>query len=93
MNRLSSVIGPAPSEFSYEAFKEKLVGERNRVRESLEEFRNRKKKPSPAAKAKGIAASLKKAGLSPADFLKGLEMLQRSCQTTKSAKPEGVKEK
>lgn len=80
MNKLPSVIGLAPSELSLEVFKEKLSGERNRVRESLEEFRLRrmskstKRKPS---KAKGIAASLKNAGLSKDDFLKGLELLKQ----------------
>ena len=80
MNKLPSVIGPAPTEVSLETFKEKLSGERNRVRESLEEFRSRRfgskggKKPK---KAKGIAAVLKASGLSQSDFLKGLERLKK----------------
>jgi len=79
MNRLVSVIGPAPSEVSLETFKEKLSGERNRVRESLEGFRSQRfsskggKKPE---KAKGIAAILKVSGLSQNDFLKGLKRLK-----------------
>ena len=80
MNRLPSVIGPAPSEVSLEIFKEKLKGERNRVRESLEEFRSRRlgsKKGRRAPKSKGITASLKKAGLSKEEFLKGLELLKQ----------------
>ena len=79
MNRLPSVIGLAPSELSLEVFKEKLTGERNRVRESLEEFRLRRmgKPKRRTSKAKGIAASLKNAGLSKDDFLKGLELLKQ----------------
>jgi len=78
MNRLPSVIGPAPSELSLEAFQEKLTRERNRVRESLEAFRQRRmgkgrKKPKPT----GIAATLKASGLSKAEFLKGLELLKK----------------
>lgn len=78
MNRLPSVIGPAPSELSFEIFKEKLSEERNRVRESLEEFRQRRTKSGrKPAKPKGVLASLKKAGLSKEEFLKGLELLKK----------------
>ena len=81
MNRLPSVIGLAPSELSFEAFKEKLSGERNRVRESLEEFRSRRfgsrGRSARPRKPKGIAAVLKASGLSPNDFLKGLEQLKK----------------
>jgi hypothetical protein len=79
MNRLSSVIGLAPSELSLSTFREKLTLERNRVRESLEEFRLRRmgKSSRKPSKPKGIAASLKNAGLSKDDFLKGIELLKK----------------
>lgn len=87
MNRLPSVIGLAPSELSFEAFKEKLTGERNRVRESLEEFRQRRRSPGGGRKPrkpKGIAAVLKASGLSPGDFLKGLEQLKKEKENEKT---------
>jgi len=81
MNRLPSVIGPAPSELSYLAFKEKLSVEHERVRQSLAKFRLRnlgKGKKAKKKKATGLAANLKSAGLSQAEFLKGLELLRQS---------------
>jgi len=80
MNRLPSVIGPAPSELSYAAFKEKLSAEHERVRQSLAEFRQRnlgKRRGAKKKKVTGLTANLKSAGLSQAEFLKGLALLQQ----------------
>ena len=78
MNRLPSVIGPAPSELSFESFREKLSHERDRVRESLEEFRLRGRRPKGRKPPKSsITATLKATGLSKEEFLKGLELLQK----------------
>jgi len=80
MNRLPSIIGPAPSELSYAAFKDKLAEEHERVRQSLAEFRQRnlgKRGGVKKKKATGLAANLKSAGLSQAEFLKGLALLQQ----------------
>jgi len=79
MDRLPSVIGLAPSELSFEAFREKLSRERNRVRESLEEFRQRGRRPRGRRPPKvgNITATLKAMGLSKEEFLKGLELLSK----------------
>lgn len=80
MNHLSRIIGLAPSELPFEAFLTKLSSERQRVRESLEEFRLRKHlKPTPkASRSPTTLAGMQKAlGLSPAELLKGLELLKQ----------------
>ena len=81
MNHLARIIGLAPSELPFEAFLTKLSSERQRVRESLEEFRLRKHlKPVSKAKAKSpssLAAMQKALGLSPAELLKGLELMKQ----------------
>jgi len=78
MNRLPSVIGLAPSELLFEAFREKLSRERDRVRKSLEEFRLRGRKPKGRKPPKSsITATLKATGLSKEEFLKGLELLSK----------------
>ena len=92
MNRLPSVIGLAPSELPLFAFREKLSAERDRVRRSLEEFRQKHRLGGrKAPKTKGIGVSLKAAGLSKDEFLKGLELLKKM-ETAKTAKlSEGEK--
>lgn len=85
MDRLPSVIGPAPSELPFSEFLEKLSKERERVRQSLEEFRKRKtpsKKSGGRRKprAKGITKALKEAGLSKEEFLRGIELLKEQAK-------------
>ena len=54
MNRLITVIGPAPSELSHMDLLFKLRIERERVRQALESWATRKFKTSKGRKAKGI---------------------------------------
>ena len=80
MDRLVSVIGPAPSELSLEDYlAQRLIPERSRVTEELIKFRNqvtnpkkKKAKARKAAKPRGenarILALLKEKGISPEEF-------------------------
>jgi hypothetical protein len=85
MNRLSSVIGPAPSERTFEDFCLFLSKERNRMRESLAEFRSRKSGASKVTKApsqasRSLTALVKSYGLSPEDLAKGLALIESQKQ-------------
>ena len=80
MDHLPSIIGLAPSELSFVDFLTKLSSERQRVRESLEEFRRRKHlKPAPKASRSPttLAGMQKSLGLTPAELLKGLELMKQ----------------
>ena len=52
MNRLITIIGPAPSELTFSSLIEKLQLERQRVREALERFRLQPTKKPRVAKTK-----------------------------------------
>jgi len=81
MNHLPSIIGLAPSELFFQDFLTKLSSERQRVRESLEEFRKRKHlKPSTPKASRSpttLAGMQKTLGLTPAELLKGLELMKQ----------------
>ena len=82
MNRLPSVIGPAPSELPLEALHARLRIERDRVRSALQAFKDgyalakpaktartktaRAKQPSKAAKFDNLASQY---GLSPEELM------------------------
>ena len=75
MNRLPSVIGPAPSELPWDSLIHKLTLERNRVRIALASYipKQAKKKASPEslrkrAMKKEIQEMLKLAGVSPQEL-------------------------
>ena len=83
MDRLVSVIGPAPSEFSLEDFiLTRLEPERARVTKELTDFRNqvvpsrkpgkkkssKPRKPSKRSEEAKLLALLKEKGLTPAEF-------------------------
>jgi len=87
MQTLPTVIGPAPSELSHEAFLEKLRKERQRVKEALSSFREKKrlkvtepKKKRATPKTKGVkmmqdlASSL---GISEEELLTRMEKLTK----------------
>jgi len=82
MNRLPSVIGPAPSELSIEDFIVKLRAERQRVVQALHDFKiGYSKKPKTKKKAKSkidpeLKAMMEEYGMSMDDvieFAKGLK--------------------
>lgn len=78
MERLVSVIGPAPSELSKEMLIAKLKKERDRVREALVAFRNntsfRQKRPTTKkARIDPLAAVAAQAGITPAELRALLE--------------------
>lgn len=78
MNNLPIIIGSAPSELSFEVFRDKLQDERERVRRGLEYFRAVKFKPKgKKASAVGLTKMLKEAGLNQAQMLKGIELLKK----------------
>lgn len=79
MNILSTVIGKAPSEMSLEEFKLKLTSERERVRRGLEWFREIRFKPKgkKASASSGLNKLLKESGLTQAQILKGIELLNQ----------------
>ena len=87
MNRLTSVIGPSPTELSFEAFCSKLTTERQRIRQSLDEFRQRKNlAPKRSGKATRVALPpfatvAKELNLTPAEVLKALALLKTTKET------------
>lgn len=76
MNRLSEVIGLAPSELSHEALLAKLTIERNRVRQSLISFRTQKQIHPKVAKSTKVLPSLASLGLTPEQFTRALELIR-----------------
>lgn len=79
MDKLVKIIGKAPTEMTYEELRAKLLAERERVRRGLDYFKNvtlqkGKKKVSKAVKLNTL---MKEAGLSPQQFLKGIELLKK----------------
>ncbi len=54
MDKLSSVIGFAPSEDLWTDFKKRLSGERDRIRKSFDLWSQGKFKASPRASKKGL---------------------------------------
>ena len=78
MNNLPNIIGLAPSEMSFELFKLKLTGERERVRRGLEYFRLVKMRPKGRkAAAPALTKLLKESGLTQIQLLKGIELLRK----------------
>lgn len=82
MDRLPSVIGPAPSELSSEALMKRLRTERSRVQETLQFFRDnstpskrRKKGPSMKAKATKLDDVMKATGLSIEEIMAKIKEL------------------
>ena len=55
MNRLITIIGPAPSELTFQHLVEKLQVERQRVRDALERFRLQPVKKPRVAKSKATS--------------------------------------
>jgi hypothetical protein len=92
MNNLPSIIGPAPSELSLEALRQKLTTERDRVRRALQFFQSSKHKPSKSLPrggslnktTKGITLAMQEAGLSPAEILKGIALLKKEAANAKT---------
>lgn len=92
MNNLTKVIGPAPSELPFEAFLERLTKERDRVKQDIFAFNERKsfKRAQPKKKAtprKGkktnkVLSLSKELNLSPDQMLKILEEIENE-QTSK----------
>ena len=92
MNNLVKVIGPAPSELSFEDFCTRLTEERNRVKEAIRLFNERRivkrsaspKKPA-SKKTKGaqkMASMSKELNLKPEEMLRILEEIENE-QTSK----------
>lgn len=84
MNNLVRIIGKAPTELSYEELRTKLLVERQRVRRGFDYFRNviarKKGKRGGSKKASSgsnqLTSAFQELGLSPAQVLKGLELLK-----------------
>uniref|UniRef100_A0A6M3L0P2 Uncharacterized protein n=1 Tax=viral metagenome TaxID=1070528 RepID=A0A6M3L0P2_9ZZZZ len=81
MNNLPRIIGPAPSELTFEQFCERLSHERDRVRKAIELFRSsvglssQTKKPSKTSLNKQLAALMKDLNLTEEEVLKIVEDL------------------
>lgn len=72
MNKLPSVIGPAPSELPWEALLSKVRGQRTRARDAIASFRHRVA-PASRAKDKGLTRTqikhiLKETGMTIEQF-------------------------
>lgn len=83
MNHLNRVIGPAPSERTFEDFCLFLSKERNRMRDSLAAFRKRKAgsaKPVKAHSVASVTSLVKSYGLTPEDLAKGLALIEKQKQ-------------
>jgi len=84
MNILPTVIGPAPSELSFEDFKLKLTSERERVRRGLDWFREIRFKPkTKKSAAAGLSKLMKESGLTHTEMLKGIELLKQQALNSK----------
>ena len=79
MDRLTEIIGKAPSELPYIDFLAKLTQERERVRRSLASFRVQKQmKPNKAnIKLDKILPPLESLGLTSEQFTKALELIKK----------------
>lgn len=77
MNKLTRIIGLAPSELTREALKEKLLQERERIRRSFKPHTTTKAKITKTTSVKGISTILQEAGLTPAQLIKGLALLKK----------------
>lgn len=92
MDKLVRIIGEAPSEMPLEELRIKLLNERERVRRGLDYFKNvtlrKGKGRKKAAKSTQLNALMAEAGLTPAQFLKGIELLK---QQKASPESEGDK--
>lgn len=93
MDKLARIIGQAPSEMPLTELRTKLLDERERVRRGLDYFKNvtlrkGKGKKKKATKSTQLTALMKEAGLTPAQFLKGIELLK---QQKASPESEGDK--
>jgi hypothetical protein len=85
MNILPTVIGPAPSEMSFEELKLKLTSERERVRRGLDWFREMRFKPKgkKASAVSSLNKIMKESGLTQAQMLKGIELLKQQALSNK----------
>lgn len=96
MNNLPRLIGKAPSELTYQEFKDKLISERARIRRGLDYFREVKYAPKKKkTKAKKISDQLAAAGLTPKQFLAGIKLLEqqakgKALETKPSTPPKGT---
>jgi len=100
MNKLTKIIGLAPSELSEEEFFAKLRAERLRVSTSLEEFKNRPIKATRKAttqkqrklkfpsKDERLKAALKELGMTEEEFIEAAKAEQ---DKTKEVKGEPMK--
>ena len=77
MDKLRTIIGPAPSEIPFEDLIKRLAPERERVRQALARFRaspppRKKSSKKPKANAE-LSKLLKETGMSPGDLMRLIE--------------------
>jgi len=86
MDKLRLIIGAAPTEMTLDDLRVKLLEERERVRKGLDFFKNfsQRKGKKKATKATKLDALMKEAGISPAQFLKGIELLKQQKNSPES---------
>lgn len=78
MKQLTYIIGPAPSELSNQALRQRLEEQRERARKAFQYFReSHGLKAKGGKKAKSITKLLKEASLTKEEFLKGIELLKK----------------